>query len=439
MLSDWHLLSKLGRVENAEMPGHTHTIAAHDLLEEYERRMARAMASMPERKPWEKTDRKEIVTVAKKCLGIWDAWVPEIQAETVRVSEHGEFVIERLQFSSWPGVMGAAHLYVPQKGTPGSQPMVLLCCGHGGHGKQHPGYQSMARHLASRGSMVLVPDNIGQGERTPMGHFDALVPFACGTSLQGLILMETLGWVRWLREYGRLDPERIAAIGNSGGGLLTMLLAAFCPELAAICSSGYPSSFEFVARKEKKLCACNILPGLVGEIEMWQLYGCFAPKPLLLFQGEKDRMFPPDLFYRTARKTATAYARSGEIDKFQSAVLAGEHSWDDSSMQLVGDFLAGVFQLAPASASFDPLVHAPLPPEDRCFPVWPKDALTTNDLARAITGKFAADGIHLWEIYPPPCTVNATEEIRARTEARQFLAQLQAFLKSGETPSNLDL
>ena len=82
-----------------------------------------------------------------------------------------------------------------------------------------------------RGAAVLCPDNLGQGEREPMGHTDCVKPFACGTSVQGLIVAETLGWIAWAREQARFDRQRLAAIGNSRA--MPRLLAKFRPRSAS--------------------------------------------------------------------------------------------------------------------------------------------------------------------------------------------------------------
>ena len=124
-----------------------------------------------------------------------------------------------------------------------------------------------------------------------------------------------------------------------------MFLAGLCPELAVLSSSGYPSTFDFVARKEKKHCHCNILPGVVGQLEMWHLLGSFAPRPLFIFQGDGDSLFPPDLFYHTARKVRHVYRTLDAEKAFQDRVLPGEHSWDAPRHRAVGDFLAQALKL----------------------------------------------------------------------------------------------
>ncbi|MBM3889161.1 MAG: hypothetical protein FJ388_08545, partial [Verrucomicrobia bacterium] len=189
--------AKGSRIACAQAPTVAATSFTHDLFEQYERHFAEARLRMPERNPAVPADRKVIARVAKDCLGIRDEWVPKIRAEKVREAAFDGGRIELLRSTSWPGVTGTALLYLPAETTERPSPLVILCCGHGTGGKLGGGYQRMARHLTRRGAMVLCPDNLGQGERAAMGHSDCVKPFACGTSVQALIVMETLGWVAW--------------------------------------------------------------------------------------------------------------------------------------------------------------------------------------------------------------------------------------------------
>jgi len=402
----------------------------YNCFDRYERRFARAMAAIPNRRPWVAEEKAQIISTVHDCLGIRDEWVPQIRTETVSRSKHAGFSLELLRFTSWPGTVGTAWLYVPEEKAD-KLPAVLLCCGHGYRGKWDPQYQAMARHLARLGALVIVPDNIGQGERESMGHADAVVPFACGTSMQGLIVMETMGWVRWLNQNPRVDSRRIAACGNSGGGTLTIFLGALCPELAVLCSSGYPSSFEFVARKEKKHCHCNIIPRVVGEIEMWQVYGCFAPRPLFLFQGNSDYLFPSAIFYINARKVQKTFVMAGAEKSFSFKVVEGDHKWDLNRIDLVGRFLAANLglphHLSPQNEEVFPADKA-----TQCLEKWPAEALTTDDLARRITGQNPPAGLKLWDVFPPdmPADAATIKPLYGHVcDVRQVFAQFEAFLK----------
>ncbi|MBM3892393.1 MAG: hypothetical protein FJ388_25030 [Verrucomicrobia bacterium] len=221
----------------------------------------------------------------------------------------------------------------------------------------------------------------------------------------------------------------MAAIGNSGGGTLTVFLAALCPELAALSSSGYPSTFEFVARKEKKHCHCNILPGVVGQLEMWHLLGSFAPRPLFIFQGDGDPLFPPDLFFHTARKVRQVYRAHDAEQAFEARVMTGGHSWDAPRNVALGQFLArhlGLNRPPERESEKEPL----LTEKDRCLDSWPADALTTDALAERLTGRQINDGVRLWDVFPPAAPRDVPlEDIAQRGSTRQILAQFEAFLR----------
>lgn len=402
--------------------------ATHDLFEEYERRFAEARLRVPRLDPSIDADRAAIIGVAKDCLGIRDEWAPAIRAETVREVTFDGGRIAMMRATSWPGVTATALLYMPAGATDQTFPLVLLCCGHGKGGKLADGYQRMARHLTRLGAMVLCPDNLGQGERIAMGHNDCVKPFACGTSVQGLIVMETLAWLAWARAQPRVDPKRMAAIGNSGGGTLTVFLAALASDLAVLSSSGYPSTFDFIARKEKKHCHCNILPGVVGRLEMWHLLGAFAPRPLFIFQGDGDPLFPPDLFFQVARKVKHVYRARGAEEALEARVVNGGHSWDEGRNIAVGRFLARHLRL-PGDVAPPASGELLLDEKDRCVDPWPADALNTDRLAEQLTGRSAEDGIQLWDVFPPaiPDSVHL-EDIAPRGSTRQILAQFEAFL-----------
>ncbi len=401
--------------------------AVHEILASYEKRFSLAVAAMPVRRPWIASERDDILLTARRCLGIKEEWIPGIQAEVAGVSAQHGFSVEHLRSVSWPGCHGAAYLYLPEGPAKGPLPVTLLACGHGEGGKQAASYRWMAQHLARNGIAVLVPDNIGQGERVAMGHTSAVQVFECGLSLQGLIVMETIGWLEWLRADPRFDVSRIATIGNSGGGLLTLFLGALRRDaLAVISSSGYPSTFEFVARKEKKHCHCNLLPHIVGELEMWQLYGCMAPKPLLLFQGSGDALFPADLFQQNARKVATAYRLSGVDDRFQARLLNGAHSWDAPRRRVLCEFLCEALGVSfQENALVEPVDEPPLA---ACFESWPADAKSADQIAADLTGKTPV-ATHLAEVFPPDAAPALAETHFLRGEPRQILAQFEAFLK----------
>ncbi|OGV52325.1 MAG: hypothetical protein A2017_13505 [Lentisphaerae bacterium GWF2_44_16] len=403
----------------------------NEVFHAYERRFAKVMSEIPVRKPWLEKDREKIISATKKCLGIKDEWIPEIKAETLRTVKGEGFSIDFIKFESWKSTVGTAHIYKPEIPAGEKAPLVILCCGHGANGKLCPGYQAMARRLAKQGAMVIVPDNIGQGERVPMGHSGPVIPFACGMSVQGLIVMETLAWLEWAKKNPLVDKSRLAAIGNSGGGTLTMFLAALGKGLSAISSSGYPNTFEFIARKEKKHCHCNILPGIVGRLEMWELYGVFAPNKLMLFQGLEDSLFPADIFYSTARKVKSVYEEMNAAGAFCFEVMPGKHPWNNDKRFLISSFLAEALKLRP-SENLEKDDKCLMGEEEKCLEKWPENALSADDIARNLSGLNPPDSLKLSDVYPPNPMPEEISQVSSRGDTMQILAQFECFLSDGK-------
>lgn len=354
--------------------------------------------------------------------------IPTIRTQTLRSQVIDGVRVDCLRFESWNGAIGSAHVYHPPLDPP--TPAVLLCCGHGAGGKVHSAYQRMAVRIASAGAWVVVPDPIGLGERHPMGHWDAIGPFACGTTLQGLIVSEYRGWLDWLREQAEVDPARLAAVGNSGGGTATLFLAALEPGLAAVSSSGYPSSFEFVARKTKRHCACNILPGIVTKLEMWQVLGSFAPRPIFLFQGRNDNLFPEDLFWMTAECVSECYSRSGVGEAFGANVFEGQHGWDPARRTALVEFLADVLNMAGADAGESS--EDAFPSDHTCLGGWDGKALTADRLAERLTGRKIPPEYTLESLVSTQACLQCPAPLPLRVSPERLRAQYDLFL--GEKP-----
>lgn len=350
----------------------------------YQRRISEQALELPDRRPWEPVAGAEVRQAVREILAITEASVPTIQARPSGTTDFGDYTVERLQGESWPRCRTAAYLYQPAPPSSAPLPLVMLLCGHADGGKDAPSYRAMARLLALAGSAVLVIDNLGQGERASMGHWNVTGPFEAGLTLQGLIVLETQAWLDWAMRQERFDSDRVAAVGNSGGGMLGMFLSALESErLAAICSSGTLSSFEFLARKETGHCACNIFPGSVGRLEMWEILSLFAPKPLFLFQGSEDEYFPHQLFTIATRRIARAYSALGCDESFLAKIFPGGHPWNDDRRLRMLEFLTPILRLPPLPVL--PSQEATSPGE--CFSSWPADALTTEGLASLLAGR----------------------------------------------------
>ena len=369
------------------------------VYDEYERRFALARVEQTLRFPLDDGTRENVRARTKAMLRWDDALVPRIHGmETVSTQDFPAFTVSQLRYRTWERVWACASLYLPKAEDP--LPLVFLFCGHGDAGRLTKGYVTMAQRLAKLGLAVLVPDNIGQGDRTFMGHRDVVSPFRCGLTLQGMIVMESVALIRYMREDPRFDPARFGSCGNSGGGTLNVFLAALAPELSALSASGYPSEFPYVLAKERFHCACNLLPGSAHGPEMWEILSLFAPKPLFLEQGQYDNLIPYDLAQRNARKVGHIYRQMGAEENFGFETEPVTHSWTPGDRYRISRFLAGALGgAAPEEGDDeDPAVLEAIPGWHLTLP---EGALTTDQTAERLSGKRFPAGTALEDIFPP--------------------------------------
>ena len=399
-----------------------------EVFDEYERRFAAAraekkMASFPE-------DREKVLSGVKRMLRWRDELMPTVgDLEEISRQEYDGYHAVQYRFPTWENFYGAATLYMPN--TEKKVPLVFVCCGHGEEGRLTDSYMAMGHRLASLGLAALVMDNIGQGDRSKTpgvfkteDHWYSLAPFYCGLTLQGMIVMETVALIRKMATDPRFDSEKFAACGNSGGGTLTMFLAAMAPELKVLSSSGYPSEVSYILAKERRHCACNLLEGAAFGPEMWEIYSLFAPKPLLLEGGKHDNLIPLDLAHRNARKVKNTYIQLGS-DAFQFQLTNTRHSWDVEDVNLISGFLAKHL-LGIVAEDTEALFCG-----EACHVAMPEDMYSTDQLVQALTGKQMPAGTRLCDIYQPAVDETEIDLNAGRGDVMRVFAQMECALKNG--------
>jgi len=411
------------------------------VFDSYEKRIAQARITRQLRLPWDPDVKEQIIQETKQLLKYEDSLIPVIRnMEVLSQKAYDTYRVDQLRFTSWNNCWCSASLYLPYVEAGKKLPLVFLCCGHGAGGRLAKTYLAMAHLLASLGMAVFVPDNMGQGDREPFGHWDVVAPFYCGLTLQGMIVMETIAMIQYLSKDPRFDANRLAACGNSGGGTLTLFLAALAPELSVLASSGYPSEFPYIFEKERKHCACNLLPGAAYGPEMWEIYSMFAPKPLLLEQGLYDDLIPVEYNRRTARKVQNTYLQLGAEDQFRHEVTKTRHSWDTEDLQIISTFLAEHLMNPSECAEAQRRLRVYAEPEDiyatdDLHVTFPDTSLSTEEVAEALSGIHMPSGTQLHHVYPPtfqgePLNESAIAPDVGRGDVLRVFAQMECFLEN---------
>lgn len=410
-----------------------YTMAIYD---DYEKRFAKAGVDKPFKFPETEQDRQEIVDGVKKMLAFYEGLVPSVENfKVVRRESFEKYDVLQLHYTTWQNFHASGTLYMPHlKSENQKVPLGFVFCGHGAKGRLSDSYILMSERLAQMGMAVMLPDNIGQGDRQNSGHSEAFAPFYCGLTVQGMILMESVALIRYMVAQPWVDKTRVSACGNSGGGTLCLFLAALAPEIQVLCPTGYSSSFSYLLSKERKHCACNLLPGCAHGPQMWEILSTFAPKPLLIEQGENDHLIPFDLFMRTGRKVGYVYRRMGIENNFKCAKTRELHSWAPADRDIITQFIAEHFRLSSENVTDNEEIlkmteswHIPLP----------SDGLDTNALAQKLTGIAAPENTALEDIFKPKFKGNVvdSEDIIpdiGRGNVLRILAQMECALHRSE-------
>lgn len=230
-----------------------------------------------------------------------------LRVRTTGGFERDGYRVEKLIYFSRPGLPIPANLYIPKIGSP-PYPAVLFQMGHSLNGKAAAPYQYCCQGLAKLGFLVLAFDPMGQGERTyypregqnltrlPSADDEHTVPgkqlLLTGDTSTRFQVWDAMRSLDVLASHPLADSKRLASTGNSGGGTLTMLLAAVDDRLA--CAAPACPNTENLA------CANFNPPGSTDDAEQdfiasgpegfdrWDTLYPFAPKPLLILVSAKD-------------------------------------------------------------------------------------------------------------------------------------------------------
>lgn len=221
-----------------------------------------------------------------------------LELRTTGAFERDGYRLEKIVYQSRPGLFVTANLYLPRTGA-ARHPGVLFQMGHSAAGKADPGYQRCCQGLARLGYVVLAFDPMGQGERSVGSAGPTQQHSAAGRQM--LLLGETVTAMQlWdairsldvLAARPEVDPQRLASTGQSGGGTLTMFLAAADERLAAAAvSSGNTENFAtrpFLPPGSTDDAEQDLIASAPRDFDRWDLLWPIAPKPLLVATSARD-------------------------------------------------------------------------------------------------------------------------------------------------------
>jgi fermentation-respiration switch protein FrsA (DUF1100 family) len=275
-----------------------------------------------------------------------------------RVQEDG-YHRQRGSIQTEPGVTIPFWLLTPDEETSSPRPLAICAHGHDSDGWNtyagvyrddnhrdttlakdgNPGVQAVKRGFvtvvpATRGlaAVVSIPDLKGRhGKRSCRAQL--IHCLLAGRTAVGERVWDTQRVLDWaLAQLPGVDPKKVVLLGNSGGGVLTVYVAALDERVTVAvpsCSfTSYTSSTGFVFH-----CDCCLVPRAQVELgDMADIGALTAPRALLAVHGRKDGLHSfPDVEAAMSR-VHSIYSAAGAPKRFH-------HEWGVEGHKFYPEFM----------------------------------------------------------------------------------------------------
>lgn len=240
-------------------------------------------------------------------------------------------------------------------------PAIVASPGHYQFGKDTiAGHENAAEELGKKpnsaygkyavedGYVVFVPDWWGWGDKS--GHLKLvyerdrcnviqMAAWIYGFSVLNLHMLESDAIVDFLGSLDYVDESRIAIMGNSYGGRISMWVAAFNEKIRCVISAGAMNLFSERAGKLSS-CAIQYFPGLLEYGDIGEVYSLIAPRPMQLQAGTKDNLITAPDRDKIAETVRKAYRASGSSKNLSIEYFEDCHylNWP-LARKFLGEFL----------------------------------------------------------------------------------------------------
>ena len=241
---------------------------------------------------------------------------------------YGDYLVENVALETIPGFYCTGNLYRPV-GRKDLSPVIL--CPHGHFrplGRMRKSHQIRCAHLARMGATVFSYSMVGWQDSRQTTHDDPLV--------LALQTWNSLRAVDFLTGLKRIDPDRVAVTGASGGGTQAVFLTLVDDRVKA--SAPLVIVYPWAA-PEGCLCEGGLPVMQAAETNMIELAAATAPRPQLLISVGND---PTEEFPETGFPfIRQMYEVAGVPKAVENLHLPDEgHDFGPSKRKKVYEFLA---------------------------------------------------------------------------------------------------
>lgn len=263
--------------------------------------------------------------------------------------EHDTFTEYRFVFQSEAYIQVPCHLWIPNHVT---KPCPAVICLQGHSTGMHismgraiyqgddeliaGGDRDFAVQIVNEGYAALVLEQRGFGERKSDKEMvfrpdaqctcahPAMTAMLIGRTLIGERIWDISRAIDVLENFTEIDTERIAVMGNSGGGTAAYYAACMDERIKVVMPSCAVCTYKrsIVAKRH---CPCNYIPNIAKYMDMGDLACLIAPRKIIMVAGEQDNGFFIDGAKKAYETIEKIYERAGVPDSCRLVVGSEGH------------------------------------------------------------------------------------------------------------------
>ncbi|MBO7217802.1 MAG: acetylxylan esterase [Clostridia bacterium] len=260
---------------------------------------------------WQKAAREKLADI----LGLRYMVKCDYDFKIEETKEYDGFTQHRFTFQSEPGYYAVCYIRIPH----GAEKIAPMICIQGHSKGQHislgepkfPGDEAtiaggdrdFCKYALENGFAAVTIEQRYMGENGgdkngPGCYFfkEGVMPchqtLLYGRCAIGERVWDTMNLINVLAEnFGVLDMDNVACMGNSGGGTATAYVGAMDERIKVVMPSCAVCTYRD-SIVELNHCTCNYVPGVARYFDMAELCGMIAPRKLIIVAGKEDPIFP---------------------------------------------------------------------------------------------------------------------------------------------------
>lgn len=202
-------------------------------------------------------------------------------------------------------------------------------------------------YLARHGYVVLAVDALLWGERGRKegASYDVQQALASnflqmGTSWGAFIHMDDVRSAEFLASLPFVDKEHVGCLGFSMGAYRSWMLGALTDAVRASASVGWMNTTEYLMtptnnQNKGGSAYAMLVPGLRRYLDYPHVASIACPKPTLLFNGTRDKLFPAEGVNDAYREMQSVWDSQGASDRLVTRLWDETHFFNREMQQAV--------------------------------------------------------------------------------------------------------